>query len=245
MVAGKRKRVDDQEYIPSKVRKEYSGQGIYRGPVGYYYKQKGWQNGTEFKVNDVHIAGLNGVYHGIGPHEVFGDGSLVNISEGAQQDQRVGRQIVVKKMFFRLSFLMEDEETPSNTGNIVRWCIVQDKQCNGQATNTNQIFVDQPGNSNPGPVSFRRLDETARFRIWHDETFLMMPTAGASDSNGTDYAKNVVFKEVYLNCNIPINFSGATGGISEIKSNNLLVCFFHDGGGDIKVKGIARIKYIG
>lgn len=121
--------------------------------------------------------------------------------------------------------------------------VVWDKQCNG-ATAT----VDGAG----GPMetasninSFRNLENSSRFVLLHDKTY-NLNAYGAASTAGT-FAFAEVKKNFSINLpklNIPLEFSGATGGLTEIRSNNLLTIAITDEGTNAPtVEYISRIRY--
>ena len=92
--------------------------------------------------------------------------------------------------------------------------------------------------------SFRNLENSNRFHILYDKTWAVTQQAGATSST---YFVEKNF-QAYIKCNIPLEFSGATGGLSEIRSNNLLtlaISEYDSGGGETAptVEYHSRLRY--
>jgi len=135
------------------------------------------------------------------------ESSMNNIPEGTGQSERLGRKCTVTQIQVR-GMVHSEGPLPQR----VRFVIAHDKQCNG-ATAT--------WSGGDGPFegttvdSFRNLENSSRFRILYDKTWAFNQTANP----GSYIEKNF---SAYIKCNLPLEFSGATGGLTEIRSNNLV-----------------------
>lgn len=141
--------------------------------------------------------------------------SCLLIAQGAGESQRIGRKCVVKKIGWRFTLSLPDQVALAPHADIVRVILYLDKQCNGAAATTTQILeVDQY-------QSFNNLANKKRFRTLMDRTYDLNAIAGAYDGADDKNWQRNVSDSFYKDCNIPIEYDGATGAITEIRSNNI------------------------
>lgn len=184
--------------------------------VGYYGRMSA--TGGEQKFLDVAISDLSLSNTG----DIMNGGTLVVIPQGAGESERVGRKVTIRKFMFRgqLSLLAYTGTAAAEAAlsNRARVIFYLDKQCNGAAATAGDIL-------GPGTVSidsFNELVNKGRFLILKDKMVTMTPPAIAW--NGTAISRPAVTKQLFFSkkCNIPIEYdAGGTGGITEIRSNNI------------------------
>jgi len=199
---------------------------------GFYGRMTG-PGATEMKFRD---DTLNFTFDSTGEIPATG-GQLSLIPQGDTESTRDGRQATIKSIQIRgaLTLTPGASATLSNT---VYMFLVLDKQCNGAAA----AVTDVQTGSNFG-VSLRNLENNDRFDIIKKWTWDFNPVAGVSG------AFNTVSKHMdyYKKLNIPITWSGTTGAITEIRSNNLFLMAGCISTGDdlVTFSGTSRIRFVG
>ena len=164
-------------------------------------------HGTHWTGNSIGDAGAN-----------FAQ-SLNLVVQGVNSGQRIGRKIMIKDLELRGQVTYQPT-LGSDTFNRVRILIVHDKQCNGgPAAQWAEVF-----NANITGVknidSFRNQANISRFRVLKDTTFkLENQISGAVFFPAVGQSFNWKFK----NINIPIDFSGTTAALTNVRSNNIFV----------------------
>lgn len=159
--------------------------------------------------------------------------NLALVPEGTGTERRIGRKITVKSVHVRMQL-----RTGSGTTMTMpyRLMLVWDKQANG-ATATPAELLYLSGST---PYAYNELSNSDRFAILRDTWGVVTKVAAA-----TDLVDEVVTWDVPVE--IPIEYLGATGVISEVKSNNLILMAFTtnsvvEGHGGIDV--ISRIRFL-
>lgn len=169
------------------------------------------------------------------------DTSMNNIPEGTGQSERLGRKCTVTSVHVRGTILLPAQTAATSTSNRVRVSIVWDKQCNGAPATWAGAGGPYESNS---VDSFRNLENSSRFVVL--ATKLITLNAMGATASGAAYTFNEVTKpfEFNLKINIPLEFSGATGGLSEVRSNNLFICSASEDTGTVStIQYQSRLRY--
>lgn len=144
----------------------------------------------------------------------------LTIPEGTADDERIGRKIQLTNLNWRWTLVNGDTQDPANSTDTVRLMAIQDKQANGAQPAITDIFASN------NFQSFNNLTNKGRFRTLYDETIDLSLPSGAGAGNGTTdtflYGKKSVSGAVYKDLNIPIEYSGATGAVTEVRTNNII-----------------------
>jgi len=117
---------------------------------------------------------------------------------------------------------------------------IQDTQANGGYPTVADVF----SNTIPHSILFN-LVNNKRFKIIKKWVVPFNPPAGASEFYNS-VSKNIDF---YTNLSLPMDYSGLTGAVTEIRSNNLFFAF--GSGGSVSIddtitfNGIARVRFRG
>lgn len=184
---------------------------------GAYGRFGGGTGEPELKVHDVLITQRG---DGTTPSEVFGvstfDG-LLHIAQGTDDNQRIGRKIVIKSLQARLAIKGEPSEAfgigvSPEYGLTTYLYLVQDTQANGALAAVTDVFTSLIPHE-----AMINIDNSMRFRILKKWIFDMEAKAGVTGSRN-DTSRHV---EWYKKCDIPVEYSGTAGSITELRSNNL------------------------
>jgi len=178
--------------------------------TGGYYARFG-PNSDENKFFDTAISALadaTGEVPGTG-------GQLCLIPQNDTQSGRDGRKCTITSIFIKGHFAFSPG-AGTTAADVVHLYVVLDKQCNGGAAAVSDVLT-----STSVGTSFNNLANVDRFTILKHWKVRLQSGAGVS----TAYGQDIHFKQWYKKCNIPLFFSGTTGAITEIKSNNVfLIC---------------------
>jgi len=162
-------------------------------------------------------------------------GQLCLIPQGVTESERVGRKCVVKSIQLRgmMRYVPAAAATAATAGFMQ---IVLDTQANGAACIAADI-VDATTMAD----ALVNMNNSERFRTLKRIKKVFNVPAGAT----TAYNSMTQSVDVYLKCNIPLEFSSTTGAITEIRSNNICILAGSDGIADdtITFTGKARLRF--
>ncbi len=164
-------------------------------------------------------------------------GSLNKIAQGIAEQQRIGRKATIKAIEWNCELAwipIVGTAAPDHVA--VRVIMFVDKQCNGATAVVADLLQDVDYQS------FYNLENQNRFRIIWDRTYQLRASGGAGDGTTNDWPGNSVAFEMRKRVNIPIEFSGATGQITEIRSNNIGVLIIANNNG-AKMEGKVRLRF--
>ena len=185
-------------YTVSKRKRGYLRTG------GYY----GFPTGGELKFIDAFLGATNCVTGGT----VFG--IMPAIAIGTGENDRIGRQIMIRRFHLRFLIKLQDTTNPLNTTNTVRCLFVMDRQVNGATPAVSDILNISDWQS------FNNLANSHRFRILSDKLYTINCTAGGyTGTSDIGFAKSMhgsISLPKMAQC--PIEYSANTGVISEIRS---------------------------
>lgn len=138
--------------------------------------------------------------------------TLLHIAQGTDFNERLGNDIRVKRVRLHITFVIPSGST---SGDLVRLCVVWDKQPNGAApavTDFLQYDVFE---------SFQNWFTVNRFRVLFEEVICVNPpTSVIAGQPSVTYLLPWVSQ---VEVSVPVRFSGTTGDISELVSGNILV----------------------
>jgi hypothetical protein len=201
-----------------------------RTRVSGYYGRYNRAGGNEVKFHDnvtnATVATAGGII----------DNIPTGIASGTEESQRIGRQITGTRLNF--NGILTLPASAANATDVVRIMVVMDKQCNG-ATFSATDLLDTSGNF----LSYRNLENSKRFRVLYDKRFTLNATAFDS-SNVLTAPFTRFFKGSIPLKGARFEYSGTTGSITELKSNNLAI-FMQSEKGHAVVDMVSRFRYVG
>ncbi len=213
-LAGKRKRDPALQGVAARPYKRRT----YKAPEAYFAKA------GELKFHDVDVD--DAIVSATGTIQ---NGGTVNIiPQGVTEIQRIGRKCTIRSIHWRFSadqVELNNGATPQ-TSEVIRAIFYLDKQANGATAAVTDILETATHRS------FRNLANSGRFQIFLDKTMVFNYQTFSFDTAGAqgDSAEVVGEYQFNKNCNVPIEFSAATGAIGEIRSNNLGVLLISKSG---------------
>lgn len=156
------------------------------------------------------------------------------VPQGVTESTRIGRKCTLRAISFRYVVQLKPTTNTNNTDDGLRVIVYWDKQCNGTAAAVTDIL------RTADYLSYNNLANKERFRILKDQFVDLHSTAGGGST--ASFGEIGFTKQMHLKCNIPIEFSGVTGAITEIRSNNIGVLLISDSA-DVSCEGLVRIRY--
>lgn len=133
------------------------------------------------------------------------------ITQGTGESQRIGRAIVIMRINWRYRIKLASKALATDSTDSVRIILFIDTQCNGAVATVADIL------ESPNWKSFKNLTNTSRFRTLMDRQYNLVSPGALNDATLEDSIDDTFYKDV----NIPIDFTGNTGTISDILSNNI------------------------
>lgn len=223
-----------------------TGKGVRKGYTrskGNYGRYKVSSKGAQelkYKDNiDVDSSSMQGT---AGAHKL----DLLQVVEGAGAQERIGRKVTIKKILVTVRMTLSRATTVGfNSGHdssVYRFMMVQDKQTNGLDIDLSDVV------SGSGITAHINLENGHRFRVLADKLFTITPAnAYAIDQDPSvstlmASSKRMIFK-CNKNVNIPVFFSGSTGGTVELRSNSVWCFIWSDEGALTSTLMNSRIRY--
>lgn len=164
------------------------------------------------------------------------------IPQNVTESGRIGRKCTLTQISWKYEVFLEeatDDATPPNS-DVVRILVYLDKQCNGAAATALGIWETDDYQS------FNNLANTSRFVTLMDRTHTInRPTLTSTQNADTfDSCFKVQSYTWYKKCNIPLEFSGVTGALTELRSNNVGILVISKSGA-AGINGKFRIRFSG
>lgn len=205
------------------------------GFYGRYNRTNGGAGGTELKFFDE-----NGSEASIPDTGTITFFSINNIVQGTGEDERIGRKCTIKSLHVRYHVTLPSTLDPQDVGSpdTLRFIIFVDSQANGTNAEVTDIL------ESASFQSFRNLANSQRFTILCDKFHVLNTTAAAQDAS--NISTGPVHRQILFNTklNLPLEFSGVTGNLTELKSNNIGVLVI-SANGFIGVSMRFRLRFVG
>ncbi len=204
--------------------------------VGFYQSRA--RASEELKFKDVDIALLADI---TAETSILASSGLLNlIAQGTGESQRIGRKCTIKSISLKGNYRLQPAESaPEFASSMFYLYILLDTQCNGTLATWGNVF-----NSTNAAKGHFNLKNQGRFKLLCKKVIELASSAsGALDTYG-NRERNL---EIYKRVNIPIEFSGVTGALTEVRSNNIFFAWGSGSGGDdiLRFDGQARVRFVG
>lgn len=152
------------------------------------------------------------------------ENSIHKVPSGSGESERIGRKINVTSFHLKYVVKLASTALLGSTDDGIRVIVYHDKQCNGASIAVLDLLETATY------LSYNNLSNKNRFTILYDEYTDISATAGSSDATTRGFGEHAITKQFHKRCNLPVEFSSTTGGIGEIRSNNIGVLAITDGG---------------
>lgn len=149
---------------------------------------------------------------------VIAENSFCEMAQGVGENERLGRKCTIKQLHITGTCTLATPTSTSDTDDIVRVMVIQDKQTNGSAENITDVL------EYTGYQSFRNLSNSSRYRVLGEKIMAMNAVGGANVAAG--YAGASVNKTFKFNLSklwVTMEYDGATGAVSEMRTNNIFL----------------------
>lgn len=189
----------------------YRSRGYLRSG-GSYGRYKGAYG--EMKWNDVNISAIDPVVGGTISQP------LPDIANGTNDQSRIGKRIVLRKIEGRCYCRPQNVYGVTVSSPLsITVILLLDTQCNGSLPSVADILNTGAAHIQ---LAYNNLDNSARFRTLKRWTFTPQLQLVW---NGTTYQgiQQPVMFSYMKKCRIPIEYSGTSGVVGEIRSNNLVM----------------------
>jgi len=184
-----------------------------------------------------------------------------DLPAGTGASERVGRKVTLKSVNLKLGMLMGDSTSSLDSTEVYRVILCVDRQANGNSALITDV-LEAPSTYQ----SFANMNNCERFKILRDKTYTInrgtaatpiasyteLPGAAATPNGGgfTAPASTLFWAEarkdveMYIPLEMDVEYSGATGAIGEVRSNNLRMFIIpQHSGGTTLVTWSSRIRY--
>lgn len=172
---------------------------------------------------------------------------LLDLTQGTNENQRVGRKIAVHSFHMYGALQLNDSPGVSPTNQWVRCIIFVDTQNNGVTTTDITELFDSNVTAQKSMYYFRDLTRGSRFQVLKDEFIeLDSETVFNSNTNVKDVVSKYKFIEYHKTFNPPlkVEYNGTNGSGSELTQNNLYVAFLKFNTTiDVEFTGVSRIRF--
>lgn len=181
--------------------------------VGVFRRYRGRRAGprSEFKFHDLDVNDA-----AIATNGNIAEDSCNTIVQGITESTRIGRKVTIVSIGWRYNINFPGGSNSSIGSDTIRVILYLDKQANGATASVTGILESNDYQS------FNNLTNTGRFIILMDRTHDIatqgMGLAAGPISQGTEVEQNYTF---FKKVNIPIEYDAETGGITEVRSNNI------------------------
>ncbi len=137
------------------------------------------------------------------------------LPDGTLDGERIGRKSVIRQLQWRYQITLPSSTDKTLTSDTVVLIVFLDKQCNGLSINATTLLEED------NFQSFNRIENKDRMKILMRRTYDLQANSGGGNGTANDFGEMTIHGEFFKKVNVPIQFSGATGAITEIKSNNI------------------------
>ncbi len=162
--------------------------------------------------------------------------SINFVGQGVEQDQRIGRKLWVKSVDFRGRWELPATATVADTTDRYKLVVFLDRQCNGAAATVADIY--ETSGTQVLFNAFKIKSNQQRFKVLKEVQGVLTSQCGGSGLKADDttlissFGEQKRYFDFHVRCGFPIEMSGtgASPGISQVKSNNIFVYMITTGG---------------
>jgi len=207
-------------------KKAKTGAGYVR-TGGFYGRFAG--RGSELKFFDTALSFLVD-----STGEVPATGQLSLIAQGTTESNRIGKKCVIRSITIKANVVFIPAAATVCSDNYAIF-VVLDKQTNGAAAAVSDVFT---GSSLPSAL--HNLANSQRFVVLKK----IIRSIGAQAGVSAAYNNSHQLINFTKKCNIPLELSGTTGVITELRSNNIFLMAGSASQDDlITISGNCRLRF--
>ena len=169
--------------------------------------------------------------------------SIVDMSQGTGQSNRIGRQAKIYSIHMKGSVTLPAQVTQTTIESfkdVLQLVIILDKQCNGTAPVITQVWKQDKINE------LRNLEYSKRYKIIYQK-YINVRTLVTQNATG-DYSNSRNTREFAINIKlrrpIIVDYDGTGGGVSTLTQKNLYVGMVSQLA-SLQVEGVCRVRFAG
>ncbi len=174
---------------------------------------------------------------------------LNTVVQGDGEEQRDGRQIVMKKISIKgvVTVPVQTAQIAADEASTVFIAIVLDTQTNGATINSEDVFKNKGANPALAASPFRNLRNVQRFQVLKTVTLaLIQPQMAAKDSTNIETGGYKMPFEMHKRLNIQVNYSGTAETVVSINDNSLhVIAFTSSTGVNPSISYNSRLRFVG
>ncbi len=204
-----------------------------------YTRRGGYYNGSRNRnITEVKFADTQSTVTVSSTGTILRD--RIIIAQGDGESERNGRKAVITNLSYIFMLHLDTLTNLANAHDQCRIIIALDRQCNG----TQAAFLDYLTIADM--TAFRNLSNRQRFFTIYDKVYSLSAKA-ATITAADAIVTGTVERTIRLNfkVNIPMEWSGTTDVLTNIRSNNVFVWAICEHGGVISVAMRSRARFIG
>lgn len=181
-----------------------------------------------------------------GEQDPSGASCLNGIAQGDTEETRDGRQAYLHSL--RVDGVIRAPTQVGITGSppdasVVFVAIVLDTQTNGAQLNSEDVFVNEGGNTGTCPFPHRNLKYIQRFKVLSQKTFVLKPQAYAFNGTNKDLVGTAQRFCFEFPLGFPVLHNGTGNTISSIVTNSLHVIAFSDNKWSSTISYNSRVRF--
>lgn len=185
----------------------------------------------DFQIN----SGTTDVHKTVAANSNFVWPSFIGIASGSDNIDRNAAHILIKKLHMRLRLSVDASVATGSPP--VRVILYVDKECQGVAAvcrGDNFKGILAADSDTEAYVSFNNLFASKRFTILMDKTVVVQENVSEDNAHMMEFHKDL---------NLPVQYDGDTGAISEIPRNNIGLLIV-TGDFPVNVFGKTRVRFL-
>ncbi len=145
--------------------------------------------------------------------------SLCIIGQGITESTRIGRKCVIRSIGWKGAMTLNPATSGGGTSDVVRMMLILDRQANGAVPVVLDVLETAIWDS------WNNLANSKRFKtLWNKVIVLnAMSGSGIGVEDTRLFGERTVLFKYWKKVNVVMEYSGATGAVGEIRSNNLII----------------------
>lgn len=150
-------------------------------------------------------------------------GDLPAIVQGTTANTRIGNRISIRSIYYQFNINLPTTTNQGGGSFSYRLIWLVDHQTNGAQASINDVFA-VPGTA-PSICSTMNLTNSNRFKVLKDIRGSLNYNAAAYNGMNNQNVTQKRFLKGFIKCNIPIEYSNTSGGVADIRANNIYLVF--------------------
>lgn len=184
-----------------------------------------------------------------GEHDPSATVLMNTVTQGNGEEQRDGRQIVMKKISIKgvVTVPVQTNQTATDESATVFIALVLDTQTNGATINSEDVYTNKGANAATAASIFRNLQNVKRFQILKTVNLHLPHVEGVWDGTNIEFSGYKKPWQMHVNLgNISVNYTASTETVANISDNSLhLIAFANTTGLNPSISYNSRLRFVG